>query len=276
MDNKIYISVATMVIDDNRTLRAAKKDADGYYCDVPAIVLDKVTRNNTAYDREATVAQLRGPDTSIYKRLTEGVLFSEYGHPFVDVSTKQGLQRLLHLEPTRKNGHIRKMEVRHVEDLNLDIIFMDIKPAGPYGASYAEQMEDPTQNVAYSLRGISIPRVDRRTGVVHKQLNPLVTIDAGMAGGGFKEASKRYMPSVEGFSVYAEDINTEIHRTDLETFHEVALESFTDTELNDMFESKKITIGTQVSGYLVNKDTIVTPDQMPSGLMHSILRSKRG
>ena len=276
VNKNIYISVSTQIIENGYKLTAAKKDSDGYYCDVPAIVLGKVTRNNTAYDTDATVAQLRGPDTSIFKRISEGVLFSEYGHPFVDLKTTQGLTRLCHLEPTRKSGHIRSMTVRHVEDLNLDIIFMDIKPAGPYGSYYDEQMMDPTQNCAYSLRGISAARVDPRTRVVHKRLNPLVTIDTGVAGGGFKEASKRYMPSVEGLQIYGDDIDAVISEDMQSTFHQVAMESFTDTELNDIFKSKSIIVGTQVSGHITSSNTVVTPGELPSGLMHSIIKSKRG
>lgn len=274
MNKDIYASVSTMIIMDGYTLGEAKMDKDGYFCDVPAIVLGKVTRNATAYDAVATAEQIKGPDTSIHKRITEGVLFGEYGHPYVNVQTKEGLQRLLHLEPTRKSGHIRKMEVRHVDDLDLDIIFMDIKASGPYGKHFAESMLDPTQNTAFSLRGLSSVKTDRRTGVAYKKLNPLVTIDMGMAGGGFKEAAKRYMPSVESLDIHGQDTHTPI---DIEEgyFQQIAMESFTDTELNDIFKSKNITIGTQVSGYVTKHDTIVTPDQLPSGLMHSILKSKR-
>ncbi len=264
-----------MIIDDGRKLAAAKQDADGYFCDIPAIALGKVTRNNTAYEVEPTVAQLRGPDTSIYKRLTEGVLFSEYGHPFVDLSTELGLSRLLHLEPTRKSSHIRKMEVRHIDDLDLDIIFMDMKPAGPYGQYFAEQMLDPTQNCAFSLRGISKVRIDRASRVVYKRLNPLVTIDTGMAGGGFKVASKRYMPSVESLSIDGEDIDIPIDMEVNQSFQEIALEHFTNSEINELFKSKSITIGTVLTGQVTEANTIMTPDKLPTGLMHSILQSKK-
>lgn len=273
MDNTIYASVSTMMIMDGYKLGEAKQDNDGYFCDVPAIVLGAVTRNATSYDPVTTSQQISGPDTTINARLTEGVLFGEYGHPHVDTSTRAGLARLLHLEPTRKSGHIRKMEVRHVDDMDLDIIFIDVKPAGPFGTYFAETMLDPTQNTAFSLRGLTTGRPGPGNAMINRKLNPLVTIDMGMAGGGFKEASKRYMPSVESLDVRGTDDSyaVTIDRTE---FTQIAMESFTNTELNDMFKSRSITIGTKVTGYL-SGDTVVTPEGFPTGLVHSILKSKR-
>ncbi len=274
-DSNILFSVETTLIDDNRKLGKALQDKDGYFCNVPVAVLGDsvVTRNNTSYDREAFIKQLKGPESTFYHRLVEGNLFSEYNHPAIDPTSKAGMARLMRLDRAMEACHIRKVSVEHVADLGIDLVTADVKPSGPYGKFFAELMLDPTRNCAYSLRGLSSATRDKRTGVIHKKLLSLVTFDTSVPSGGFKEASKRYMSS-ENLSIEGMSVDAAIAKGDLATFHEVAMESLVKTELNDILKTNSITLGTRVTGY-VSPNLTVVDAEAEHGLFHSIMTSKR-
>lgn len=273
----VYFTVTAMAIDDNRTLGKAIRDKDGYFTGVPVAVLGTVTRNATQYDTPSFVAQLKGPDTTIARRISEGTLFGEYGHPFIDLNSQQGMARLLHLEPQKESHHIRSISIKHVDDLGLDLVTVDTKGTGPYGQYFDNGMEDPTMNVAFSLRGISKAKYNPTTRVTFKELVSLVTFDAGMSSGGFKEASKRYMAAKEDFSFESMEIlNQQIHPEDLMLVRSVAVESFSKTELNDLMRASKVVIGTVEIGYIdPNTKTIFNQESNEHrSLFHSFSKIK--
>lgn len=260
--NGIYFSVTTMVVDDNRSLKKPAIDKDGYYIDVPAAVLGKVSRNKTCYDPEYFVNQLKGPST-FHKRIVEGVAAGEHGHPFIpNPNSAEGLARLLHIEPTRESIHIRSVSVKHIDDLGIDMVLMDVKPSGPYGKYFEESMIDPSRNTAFSLRALSKAHQDNRTGVIHKKIVSFVTFDSCVVGSGFKESTKRYMDASRE-SLGAEDhedisceivdhINCGVNPDDLIVLRSRSFETFTDGEMNEIIKSKRVTICNTEVG-IVNK-----------------------
>ena len=236
-DTDIYFTVSTCIVDDNRELGKGVRDKDGYFTDVPVAVLGTTTRNKTSYDTKSVIDNIKGPDSTFHIRLTEGTLYGEHGHPFVDLNTRMGMQRLMSLEASKESHHIRSVKVKRVDDLGIDLVLIDTKGSGPYGKYHDEAMLDPSRNIAYSLRGLSKGKLDKRTGVMNKELVSLVTFDSNVPSGGFKEASKRYMSSTENLSYYSEDVVDQIIiPDDYGIIREVALETFTDTELNDILK----------------------------------------
>lgn len=248
--NGIYFSVTTLMVDDNRSLKRPPIDKDGYYTNVPVAVIGTVSRNNTCYDADSFVQQLKGP-SNFSKRVNEGVAASEYGHPFISKpNSEEGIARLLHIEPTRISNHIRSVTVKHIDDLNIDMVLMDTKPAGPYGKYFEESMEDPTRNTAFSLRGLSRAQQDPRTRVIHKSLIAFVTFDSGVVGSGFKETTKRYIEGAreslqaekqndiicECSDVYDFSVSTE----NLIVLRTHSLETISDSELNDIIKAKRV------------------------------------
>lgn len=265
----LYFSVTTMVIDDNRSLKKPPIDKDGYYTDVPAAVIGTVSRNNTCYDAPSFIQQLKGP-SNFSKRVMEGVAASEYGHPFIaNPNSSEGIARLLHIEPTRISNHIRSVSVRHIDDLDIDMVFMDTKPAGPYGKYFEESMEDPTRNTAFSLRGLSKAHQDPRTHVIHKSLFAFVTFDSGVVGSGFKETTKRYIAGAreslgvdENQNISCESIDTydiSVNADDLAVLRTQSLETISDSELNDIIKAKRIIIGKTEIG-IISRDSSMLID----------------
>jgi hypothetical protein len=273
MPTVAQFTIETMMIDSSgRKLGKGLPDKDGYYNDIPVAVLGHATRNMTSYDTPAFVDQLK--NGTIALRVKEGVLSGEYGHPFVDLSSPLGLQRLMHIEPQKVANHIRSLSVKHIDDLNIDVVMQSTKPAGPYGKYFQEAMEDPTRNLAFSLRGISKATIDRSTGVTHKKLINLVTFDSGVVGSGFAHTTKQFMSaaSKEDLSFSSvEVLATPINDSHVSMIQEVALESFTDSELNELFKSTKVIIGSAVTGYIDNSNnTVYDP---ASGTRRSVFHS---
>jgi len=273
----VYFSVTTLMFDDNRTLGRGVKDKDGYYTDVPVAVLDVKSRNKTLYKSEPFMKQLSSPDSSFRKRLEEGVLAGELSHPFVNEKTEAGLKRLMTIDLQKQSHHIRTIKAKHLNDLGIDIVMMDAKGAGPYRDCYEDAMSDPTRNVAFSLRGLSRGVVDRATGVITKSLIALATFDM-VPGGGFREASKRYMASKEDLSYSSEDvIDFGVTTDDILMVRNVSLESFSDTELNELLKASKVVIGTTTIGYVdKQRGTVLNNNTREHrGMFHEFSKVKR-
>ena len=273
----LYFSITTVNVSGNKLGRAVK-DKDGYFTDIPVAVLGIPTRNQTQYDTPEFLSQLRGPDTTFFRRVTEGTLFGEWGHPFVDLNSERGLARLMNLEPKNESNHIRSVTVKHADTLNLDLIYLDSKGSGPYGKYFDDAMTDPCRNIAFSLRGISRATKDRRTGITHRKLINLVTFDSGVASGGFAEASKRFMASTEDLSFQSEEIlNKQITADNITIVRNIAMESFTDTDLNELMKASKVVIGSVEIGYVDTRTKTVIEQETGNrrGLFHSFMQVKR-
>lgn len=282
----VYFTISTMIVDDNRRIRKPTKDDDGYYCDVPMAVMDTVSRNKTFYDSEHFCQQLQGP-SNFNLRLTEGTLKGEYGHPFIaNPNSPEGLARLLCIEPTKVANHIRSVRVKKIADLGLNLVFADTKGCGPYGQYFEESMADPHINTAFSLRGISAVDVDRRTGVMYKHLKSLVTFDCEVVGSGFKQTTKRYIDSaMESLNADKKDdiicrtievADYEVSQDNLVTIlKSQSIETFKDTEINDIFKSKSVIIGKVECG-IVNSDNsyIIDNDGNRNGIFSTFVQVK--
>jgi hypothetical protein len=283
--NGVYFSVTTMMIDDNRTLGRPVTDDDGYYLDVPVAVLGTVTRNKTQYDVPAFIEQLKGPSV-FATRIQEGVCAGEFGHPLVD-DTQAGMARLLSIEPSQICNHIRSVSVKHIPDLGLDMVLQDTKPSGPYGKYFEESMEDPTRNTAFSLRGLSKAHVDRSTGIIFKKLVSLTTFDSCVVGSGFKQSTKRYMAAAkeelklgpkEDITCESVDIiNHQLSIDDVIAIRSTSLESFTDTEINDIIKARRVIIGTTEIGFIDHqtKTMIYSDSGQRRNLFRSFTKSRR-
>lgn len=242
--NNMNFVVETFIVENGMALKSVERDSDGYFKGLPLAVLGDVTRNKTHYDEETMINQIVKP-SAFNLRLTEGNLSGEWGHPVVDYSTILGKTRVMTIEPTREALHYRRIYSKPLKSSNKIAIFGDAKPSGPYGAYFEERMLDPTRNCAFSLRSITQDRVDQRTGVTYKRVAQLITFDAGVPSGGYKEASKRYMSNeaLNGF------VSQPIEYSDLMNMKRaVGFESLIDDEVLEMFQANKVIVKKEVIG----------------------------
>lgn len=228
--SNIQFRVETLVAKDKR--KRIRKDADGYYMDVPVAVLGTVSQNQTYYDVGAFAEQLTSPKTFIHKVLTRGKLYGEWGHPkILGMSNQEAVDRLSYIDEDKHSHHIKAINTGEVLSDGGRLVLATLKPTGPYKQSLQDNLEDPVMNTSFSLRAITT--AEQKGNVSYRVMRKLVTFDA-VGAGGYDEASKAYSPALESFDVT-------ITPTGRVMLTQVSLESYTDTELSEIFGTDDIT-----------------------------------
>jgi Peptidase S80 family len=254
--NNISFIVETLAIKNGRALRALRPDSEGYF-EIPLAALGVVTRNKTYYDIPSFVDQITGTESYINKTITDGSLYSEYGHPDISLMTQeQAINRLLSVKEDKVCNHIKSIKTGPKLEGGGILLLGRIKPHGPYSKHLQQSLDDPNINTSFSLR--SIAKNENKNGVMWRKMSKLITFDY-CAVSGYQEASKRYSPAVEML----------IEPTARPQLSEIALEHFTKHELNDIFGSKEITISSKsytlvptkrgASALLSDKGEILSP-----------------
>lgn len=138
-------------------------DSDGYY----TLVLGALNTQNSAgeyYTAEGAL-ELFQESSQLMRRIKNGALYSELGHPkkTPGLSTEQFYSRVLTIEETNICAHIAEVTLdfnfgkNHPElnNLNLIAIIGKVKPAGAKAQAVQLALENPKQNCAFSIRGLT-------------------------------------------------------------------------------------------------------------------------
>lgn len=261
--DRISFSVDVLTVKNGRKLGRIRPDEDGYYT-IPLAVLGTVTDNRTYYEVEDFVAQMTSKDSFFNRLLTDGKLYGEYGHPKIMLlPPDMRLPRLMDLNEQTTSHHIRKVWAGEKLETGGRIIYGQVKPSGPYGDDLKQSLDDPCLNTSFSLRSIAHSRDEGN--ITRRKIKVLVTFDY-VCGGGYAEASKRYAPSVESASF-------EMALTPgMFTTTAVAMEHLTNTELNEIFGAKTVTVGTKTKTFLDKKSAF----QDDTGRLRSVYTSLLG
>lgn len=234
--DRITFNVETLVVRDGQKLARPRPDADGYYTSFPVAALGAATRNLTYYDVDEFVKQIVSPDTYFNKMLTDGTLYGEYGHPSIaDLPHAAQLSRLSVVAEERISHHFRKVSTGDKLESGGRLVVADVKPVGQFGAVLKESLEEPYINTAFSLRAITADRMEG--SLRRRKMRKLVTFDA-VAASGYAEATKRFCTQNTG-SVEMLQIQIDPER-DLACIESAALESFSKTELAEIFKTDQI------------------------------------
>lgn len=259
--DKISFCIDTLLIKNGRKLGRIRPDENGYY-EMPLAVLGTVTDNRTYYEVEDFVSQLTTPTSFINKCLANAKLFGEYGHPMIVLlPDDKVLPRLMVIDEKSVSHHIKQIRTGDKLESGGRILYGLIKPHGPYGENLQSSLDDPCLNTSFSLRSIAQSR--QEGNITRRRIKHLVTFDYVNAGG-YDEASKRYAPSVESIDIMSNSISIPVTTA--------AMETLNNTELNEIFGAKTITIGS-TSRTFVDKDTALRGSD---GKFHSIYTSLLG
>lgn len=146
--------------------------------------------------------------TSLRRKINNGQLRSEYGHPkqLPGQSPTDYMRRILTIEETLVCAHISDVwiDFNSVRDKTtgrpIITIRGKVKPAGPYGKYLQEMLDDPKQNVAFSVRSLTM---NRTVGFrQHKDFTEIVTWDY-VNEPGLAPANKYDSPALEGMNYLA-------------------------------------------------------------------------
>lgn len=176
-----------------------KPDADGYYTVVLG-ALD-VFNSSGAYYPEASARHLFQKSASLMRRIASGNLRGEYGHPRPQpgMTSDDWVNRVRDIFEPNVCMHIRQVDVdytsfRNAQGQPVITIIGKIKPAGPQGPTLKEQLDNPHEDVCFSIR--SLTDDDFQRGRVTKHLKVIVTWDY-VNEPGLAQAHKWNSPALE-------------------------------------------------------------------------------
>jgi hypothetical protein len=176
-----------------------KPDADGYY----TVILGAFDFPNSAGDIYPWqhAKKLFDASSALQRRITTGQQRGEYGHPKppLGMTKAQYITRICTIEETLISHHVKevwidKEEVKGPNGRPVVAVMGKVKPCGPYGDSLRTQLENPKENVAFSVRSLTHDK--RIAGQKFKYMNTLVTWDY-VNEPGISIATKYNNPSLE-------------------------------------------------------------------------------
>lgn len=211
MDNMTmrYNCVALAGVNKGATL---KKDNDGYYF----VLLGALNIFNSegifyAFNESKHVFDR----SSVFMRkIMAGNLFGEEDHPPYEqgMSESAWIERNEWIETKNVAFHIREIELKPTDELcnNLPVveIWGWVKPNRDRGPLIAEALENPHQNVCFSLR--AIVREGRVNGVLTRRIDRMVTFDWVIEDG--LQICNKYSAMQRGSKVAQESSRTYVDR----------------------------------------------------------------
>jgi len=177
-NNIVFTSVKSNA--DNRLL---EKDDNGYY----KVTLGALNMFNSAgefYTINGVRDMFINKSSSLQRRIKNGFLKSEVGHPNLQpgMSKEQFFNRNLRIEETNTCMHIRDLILVDTNESsggpdgsNIILVQGWVKPSGPKGDFLQKALDNPDENVAFSVRSFTKNSVVK--GVVVKQIVQLITYD---------------------------------------------------------------------------------------------------
>lgn len=175
-----------------------KPDADGYY----TVVLGAYGAYNSAnmfYDL-ASAAPFFQKGSPLTRMVEKGVLRGEYKHPEKQTgwSDLEYIHRIRQIDSDRVSHHIRNLKLQegHKDEKGrpITVVIGEIRPSGPYGQVIKDALENPHENVYFSVRSLTMD--DQLRGV--KYTKEIVTWDY-VNEGGIYNANKYFSPALESF-----------------------------------------------------------------------------
>lgn len=177
-------------------------DSDGYY----TVVVGALNSFNSAgeFYTAKDVVQLFDNSSHFQRRIKSGALYAELGHPKkqLDQSMEQFYNRVVSIEETNICGHFSEIWLdfqfgkTHPELGNHELIAImaKVKPAGAKANALQLAFDNPKQNAAFSIRGLTENKyVNNR---VERRLTNIITFDH-VTEPGISIADKIMAPGLE-------------------------------------------------------------------------------
>lgn len=177
-----------------------KPTEDGYY----TVVLGALNVFNSAgafYPFEAA-KQLFQESSSLMRRIANGACRGEYGHPRQGaMNTREFMGRVMDIYEPNVCCHFRKVwidynGVRDERGRPVIAVMGEVKPVGPMGAALKAALDNPSENVCFSVR--SITNDYPINGVTQKNIRSIITWDY-VNEPGISVAKKWHSPALESF-----------------------------------------------------------------------------
>ncbi len=197
MLNKVAFSCSTLKGTNKKGV--LKPDEDGYYT-MPIGALNVFNSAGEYYVYESAKALFE--DSSVFmRRVKTGCLKGEVGHPKLqkNQTMEEYAQRILTIDPTNVCAHFSEiwLDFDNVVDQTgkkIIAIMGKIIPSGPHGPSLQKSLDNPKEEVCFSIRSFTEDR--RIGGIKQKRLLEIVTFDYVIEPGIYT-AKKYFAPALE-------------------------------------------------------------------------------
>ncbi len=180
-----------------------KKDEKGYY-EVLLGALDVYNSGQAWYPATQKARTLFEDSGLLQRRIKDGALRGEYGHPKRQTgqSMQDYLLRCMTIEETLQAFHIKSVRlddslIKGPDGRKVVAIIAKILPSGPYGPALERQLNNPDENVCFSIRALTDDKYVR--GELQKELKQIVTWDY-VNEPGLWPAKKWHSPTLECFA----------------------------------------------------------------------------
>lgn len=236
----ISFRVETLYASKNNRIGRIKPDENGIYRGLPMMTLGEITQQQTYYDPASMVEQITNPDTRFSKIFRAQKLLGEISHPqFYGLNDSDKLNRLVTVEEERASHLFTGIYTDAPSSEGTVVVRADVKPTGPYGAVFKESLDDPVINTSFSLRAYVSTEM-KPNGVKYRTVRQLTTWDH-VGASGYYGTDKAHAIGLESFSG-EEHLEYEMNLMADGNFllDQIALETYTDTDLNEIFGMTKI------------------------------------
>lgn len=165
---------------DNTNL---EQDENGYY----RVILGAINAFNSAgdfYISEGVNDLISNQSSSLARRIKSGYLKGEVGHPILEpgMTKSQYYARNMRIDQNNVSHHIRDVILTPTNEPcgipgggNIILIEGWVKPAGSKGDALKKALDNPDENVAFSIRSFTQDMV--QGGVNRKKLLQIITWD---------------------------------------------------------------------------------------------------
>ena len=150
-------------------------DTNGYYpLQIGAMNVYNAAREYYIY--QGAAEKLFNESSSFMRRVSNGCLKSEVGHPryIPGMSEKDYIRRMIDIDEKNVCAHIKEVRLDFSNKNYIGIIGL-VKPAGPKADALAGALENPDENVCFSVRGVTDDYIER--GQTYRILRNIITWD---------------------------------------------------------------------------------------------------
>lgn len=188
-------------------------DADGYYT-MPVGGLNAFNSTGQYYVLEGA-KELFEDSSILMRRIKNGCFKGEVGHPKKSpgMTMDDYVNRILTIDETNVCVHFKELWLDdsygklnpEFNNPNLVAIMAKLKPTGPKGEMLKASLDNPDENVCFSIRALSRDYFQR--GQCYKVVQSLVAIDY-VNEGGINIASKWSAPALESIDLSIANIKS--------------------------------------------------------------------
>ncbi|EBW9734610.1 hypothetical protein DQR70_06400 [Salmonella enterica subsp. enterica serovar Oslo] len=179
------------------------KRLDNNYCQVVLGALEYPNSVGAVYDLQSAINIIE-KSTIFNRRMEQGYLRGELGHPVErECRDYNDFVRRIHtIDERNVSCHIRRVWIDHQykghNGEKIIAILGEVAPSGPHAAALERKLNNPHENVAWSVRSLTNDRIVN--GVKRKWFESIVTWDE-VNEPGLKGANKFNSPSCESIDV---------------------------------------------------------------------------